>query len=346
MKPEDIKPTLDFIHDQIITNIQQRDMLNDRERQQLYRNIEHTLDEYGANINEMLEADIADMYERELYKAMRASEQLGFEFRDNLNSMAHTDALNNIVIDTMLDMAAAIRTAKMTSISSIDSALESVNKDIAQGILLGSSRDKIVKRVAASFNDHGMKAFITVDGRALPLDFYSETITRTKISKARATAHAKHYDEVGNQHFTIHGAYDTCAECASYRDIIFTMTGEDSRFTYLDPAEALPFHPNCRCGIRPVVVDNIDADELEREAAKSRQFDPNTDQRTKEQRKAYEDDQRAKRKAREEMKQYHNMVAKLGDDAPKTLGAFRRMKRANSKNYRKLMAELRKPETP
>lgn len=341
MQPKDVGPTAEFIKQTIIENIQNTDVLSDAERAQLIRNIEYTLDEYELEVSEMLDVEIASMYEQELYQAMKVSEQLGFDFKDSLNSMVHTDALDNIIMDSMLDMKAAIRTSKLTSITSINSALETVNNDIATGILLGSSSKKIRNAVADTFNKHGMKAFITVDGKALPLDFYSETLTRTKLSKARTTAHANHYKEVDNQYFTIHGSYDTCAECASYRDIIFTMTGEDDRFTYLNPEEVIPFHPNCKCNIRPEIIRHFDDEALLEAAEKSQAFNPDVDSRTKAQREAYEKDQSNKRKAREELKQYQNIVSKLGNKAPKTLGAFRRMKRKNSKGYQKLMNELR-----
>lgn len=341
MRPEEISNSVNLIRELIIENIQQIDLMSEAELQQFYRNIDATLNEFGVEVIEMLDEQIYAQYAAGLYAANQLTKVLGYDFKDNLNSMVHTRALNVITTDTMLDMQAAIRTARMTSIASIDSALTKVKNDIAKGILLGSSRNKIITEVAASFNEHGLKAFITVDGRMLPLDFYSETITRTKLSSARTTAHANHYEEVGNEHYTIHGGYDTCDECAAYRDIVFTMTGEDSRFPYLDPKEAIPFHPNCKCVIRPEVISNLSDSEIDRLAKRSSTFNPDVDKRTKAQREAYESDQAAKRRARAELKQYNNIVAKLGKDAPKTLGAFRRMKRSNSTGYRELMSKLR-----
>lgn len=341
MQPEEISNSVNLIKELIIQNMQQIDLMSDAELQQFYRNIDATLNEFEVEISAMLDAEIYAAYAAGLVAANKLSKALGFDFKDNLNSLVHTGALNAMTADTMLDMKAAIRTARMTSISSIDSALTKVKNDISKGILLGSSRDKIVKEVATSFNEHGLKAFITVDGKMLPLDFYSETITRTKLASARTTAHANHYAEVDNQYYTIHGSYDTCDECAAYRDIVFTMTGEDSRFPFLDPKEAMPFHPNCKCVIRPELISNLSDSEVDRLAKRSSTFNPDVDKRTKAQREAYENDQAAKRKARAELKQYNNIVARLGKDAPKTLGAYRRMKRSNSTGYKKLMSKLR-----
>ena len=41
------------------------------------------------------------------------------------------------------------------------------------------------------------------------------------------------------------------------------------------------------------------------------------------------------------MKNHNSIKAILGDDAPKTLGAYRRMKRANSTGYIKMRKKLR-----
>lgn len=341
MKPEEIQPIVNLIKEEILNKIHEVDLMSENERRRFFIIIEQTLDEFGLEVSEMLSAEVSETYAEELIIAQRLTKSLGIEYKDSLSTLVHTEALENMLMDSMLDMQSAIRTAKMTSINAIDTALDQVRKDIASGIMLGSSRDKIVKRVADSFDRNGLKAFYTIDGKVLPLDFYSETITRTKISKARSTAHANHYSEANNEHFKVIGNYDTCSECASYRDIIFTMTGEDDRFTYLDPREALPFHPNCKCVITPVVLKTLSASEIEREATKSKQFDPSIDKRTKKQREAYENDQKAKVKARNELKQYQRMVAILGEDAPKTLGAFRRMKRANTKGYREAIRKMR-----
>lgn len=341
MKPEEIQPIVQLIKEEILNNIHEVDLMSENERRRFFIIIEQTLDEFGLEASEMLSAEVSETYAMELILAQRLTKSLGIEFKDSLSTLVHTEALNNMLMDSMLDMQSAIRTAKMTSINAIDTALDQVRNDIASGIMLGSSRDKIVKRVADSFDRNGLKAFYTIDGKALPLDFYSETITRTKISSARSTAHANHYESASNEHYEIIGGYDTCGECASYRDIIFTMTGDDDRFTYLDPRRALPFHPNCKCVIKPVVISMLNVSEIEREAIKSKQFDPSIDKRTKKQREAYENDQKAKVKARNELKQYHRMVAVLGEDAPKTLGAYRRMKRGNTKGYRDAIKKMR-----
>ena len=341
MRPTDIQPTVDFMKQEIVNSIHEVNLMSEREKRRLFILIEQTLDEFGLEASEMVSAEVYETYAMELISAQRVTQSLGIDYKDSLSTLVHREALEDMLMDSMLDMQAAIRTSKLSSINAIETALDAVNSDIARGIMLGIPVDDIAKKVADSFLKNGFKAFYTVDGKALPLDFYSETITRTKISNARSTAHANHYERASSEHFSVIGKYDTCQECSSYRDIIFTLSGDDDRFTYLDPREALPFHPNCKCVIVPVVLKTLSASEIEREATKSKKFDPSIDKRTKKEREAYESDQKAKVKARNEMKQYQRMVAVLGKDAPKTLGAFRRMKRGNTKGYREAMRKMR-----
>ena len=73
-----------------------------------------------------------------------------------------------------------------------------------------------------------------------------------------------------------------------------------------------------------------------------KKFDPGKDTRSESDKKEYRKEQEIRRKANEEKKQYYRYVALLGDDAPKTLGGFRRMKRSNSIKYQELKAEYRR----
>lgn len=335
MKPDDIKKNVEFIKEEIILNIYSVDLLNDSQRDKFFRNIENTLDRFNVDLEYVLGAEISLVYKNELMKSMKTTGTKGLE--KQLNSLVHQEALNNLITDTGQDLRSAIRTAKATSKNSIYNAIDLVQKDIAQGVLYGSNIKTIRSRVAQSFNDNGLKAFYTIDGKVLPLDFYAEAVTNTKLSSARTTAHATHYERHGIDLYTVHGREDTCAECAAHRDIVFSASGKDDRFPHLDPKTQIPFHVNCKCVIRPYVIKYRSDEEIEEMKENGQNFNPDVDPRTKKQREAYEGMQTARRKAREELKQYQHMSATLGKEAPKTLGAFRRMKRANTDNYQKLI---------
>lgn len=341
MKLDEIKPTIEFLQHEILKLIQNANLSSERDRQIMYRNIQDLINQFETEIIEFIEPELAKIYEKELKLATNQLQQQGLSLANQLNSQVHLSALANITSDTMLDLKAALRQAYLTTVNSIDETLKEVQSDIARGILYGQNRKKIIQKVSDSFIKGGMKSFRTIDNKLLPLDFYTETVVRTKLSVARVNAHVNRYLQADNDLVHVVGDLNTCGECAKYRDRVFSLTGRDKRFPELDVRSIIPVHPNCKCSVRPFVIEHKSQDEINKYVAKGKDFNPNLDPRTKKQRESYERDQQRKRKARQEMKDYNSIKAILGDDAPKTLGAYRRMKRANSTGYVKMKKKLR-----
>ncbi|OOV78898.1 phage minor capsid protein [Mammaliicoccus fleurettii] len=341
MKLEQIKPTVEFLQNEILKLIQNVDLLSEKDKQIMFRNIENLINQFGTEVIEFVEPELAKVYENELKLATNELSKQGISLSNELNSQVHQSALANITSDTMMDLQAALRQAFFTTVTTINQTLLEVQSDISRGILYGQSRRKIIQRVSDSFVKGGMKSFRTIDNKLLPLDFYTETVVRTKISAARTHAHVNHYLATDNDLVYVTGDLNTCSECAKYQDKVFSLTGKDTRFPQLDVRDVIPVHPNCKCSVRPFVADFKTDSEINKYIAKGKDFNPNLDPRTKKQRESYERDQKLKRKARQEMKNYNSIKAILGDDAPKSLGAYRRMKRSNSTGYVKMKQKLR-----
>lgn len=341
MKLDQIKPTVEFLQNEILKLIQNVDLLSDKDKQIMFRNIEDLINQFGTEVIEFVEPGLAKVYENELKLATNELSKQGISLSNELNSQVHQSALASITSDTMMDLQAALRQAYFTTVLTINQTLLEVQSDISRGILYGQNRRKIIQRVSDSFVKGGMKSFRTIDNKLLPLDFYTETVVRTKLSTARTHAHVNHYLATGNDLVYVTGDLNTCSECAKYQDKVFSLTGKDTRFPQLDVRDVIPVHPNCKCSVRPFVIDFKSESEINKYIAKGKDFNPNLDPRTKKQRESYERDQKLKRKARQEMKNYNSIKAILGDDAPKSLGAYRRMKRSNSTGYVKMKQKLR-----
>jgi hypothetical protein len=331
----------------VYTLLERTDLRDDEDVRKLMVNINRVLDQFGLDIEDITIGAIGTQYEegmkymdREIKAAASADEAAGL--LANLSNQPNVDALIEMQTDAMLDLKAAIRTAKISANNAIYGTLEEIKRNLQIGTLNGMKRDKITQMVADTFAREGMTSFITRDGRNLPLDFYAEVTTRTHINRAASHGAIDRYAETGQNLFTVSGGDPTCADCAKYRGRVFTMDPEDDRFPYLDPYTTFPVHPQCKCVIRPYVEKFKTDQELIDDIAKSRDFDPDkVDPRyTEKRRKAYEKDQAMKRKARQEMKQYNQYKAILGDEAPKTLGAFRRMKRNNTKGYKEIKSKV------
>lgn len=341
MKLEQIKPTVEFLQNEILKLIQNVDLLSDKDKQVMFRNIEDLINQFGTEVIEFVEPELAKVYENELKIATNELSKQGIALSNELNSQVHQSTLATITSDTMMDLQAALRQAFFTTVTTINQTLLEVQSDISRGILYGQNRRKIIQKVSDSFVKGGMKSFRTIDNKLLPLDFYTETVVRTKLSTARTHAHVNHYLATDNELVYVTGNLDTCSECAKYQDKVFSLTGKDKRFPQLDVRDVIPVHPNCKCSVRPFVADFKSDSEINKYIAKGKDFNPNLDPRTKKQRESYEHDQQLKRKARQEMKNYNSIKAILGDDAPKSLGAYRRMKRSNSTGYVKMKQKLR-----
>lgn len=98
---------------------------------------------------------------------------------------------------------------------------------------------------------------------------------------------------------------------------------------------------SCRHTVSPYVAEFHSDNDIQSELRKWSSFDPNRDTRSSAQVHAYDHEQAIRRQANAEKKQYANYQMVFGDRAPKTLGAFRRMKRQNTAKFQTLQQEYR-----
>lgn len=272
-----------------------------------------------------------------LAASISSSGKVASAFRNHV----HLEAIAEITDNTMLDLKAAIRTARLNANASIETALESVKNDLKKGVIHGNTRKVTTQRVAESFAKEGMTSFTTVDGKKLPLDFYSEVVTRTNLKSANVQGANNRYLENGVGLVQIFERADGCSECAKYNGIVVSLTGEHKGFPTVQDAPLPPRHPSCRGSTRPFVIEYKTEKEIKDAKKKWENFNPNKDTRSKSNKAAYEKQQALNRKRNAEKKQYANYKAVLGDDAPKTLGGFRRSKASQSDNFIRMQQDYR-----
>lgn len=341
MKDNVVKDRILYLQRKIGLLIATREVLNNKEKEKMIRNIENLMEQSHEEVTNLVSEDIVSIYEEQLNNAVNYLKAKNVLSTSSLNSQVHAFALDNILTDTMLDLSSAYRTAQQRLIGNIDETLNQVQEDIADGVMFGDTRRKTVKRVYDDFLDKGLTSFTTVDGKELPLDFYAETVVRTKTSTASINAHANTYKEAGVNLVEVVGASDPCGDCSAYQNIVFSLDGQDDRFPHVDVQSLFPLHPNCRCNVLPYVLEYEESESIDEKIKKGKTFNPNVDARTKKQKEEYDDIQRRRRIARQEVKQYDKIKGVLGNDAPKTIGAYRRMKRSKSKRYKEIQAQMR-----
>ena len=266
----------------------------------------------------------------------------GNEVRAEFKTQANVNALQQVMMDTMLDLEAAFRTARNEGIGNILDTVAGIKEDIAKGILMGSNREAVVARVKDTITNGGLTGFTTVDGKRLPIDFYARTVVRTKTQSARNKAHIKTYNDADVRLITVEGGKPTCGRCSAYRGITFDTSGKDSRFAYLDFETTFPLHPNCKCVALPFVEEYKTQQEVDDAIMDSIMFDEKQDRRDDTDKREYNIRMKKQRVARQEEREYKRMKDLLGPDAPKTIGAFRRMKRYNPDAYNELRRKVRR----
>ncbi|RHW33528.1 phage minor capsid protein [Oceanobacillus profundus] len=353
MNSEELLEIIRAMKLEILELLHVANLANDREAKRALEIIDSMFARIDAAIEEVIPSESLKEYFSGLDEATRALNSTGI---NPINGLAgsisssgqvatafanrvHMEAVSEITDNTMLDLKAAIRTARRNTLGSIENALSSVKNELQRGIIHGKPRRVITQRVADSFAKEGMTSFMTIDGRKLPLDFYSEVTVRTNLKTANVQGAKNRYLENDVGLVEIFERGDGCAECAKYNGIVVSLTGEHEGFPTTDEAPLPPRHANCRGSTRPFVLEFKSAKEIEEVKRKWKNFNPNKDTRTASKKKAYEEQQRLNRINNYEKKRYADIKGLLGDDAPANLGAFKRMKRANSENYQKLMQD-------
>lgn len=123
--------------------------------------------------------------------------------------------------------------------------------------------------------------------------------------------------------------YPTCKICAPLQGRVYSISGKDKRFPPLSKAFKDGYHnvhPNCRHSVHPWIEELQDPDEIQKALDDSGK--PFEDNRPEEEQKLYNKQQAQNRRARDDRRQYERYKGRLGEDAPKTFSAFRRMKKA------------------
>lgn len=320
----------------------------------LLKEIHGLLDQFGVVVKDVLAPEILQSYFGGVDEATAAIAKAGLPVAATLavspeglitkpfQKVVHVSAVTSIIDSSMMDMSAAINTAKQSANETIMQTLENVKTDLAEGLIKGDARKTIQQKVAKTFRDQGMTAFVTADGKNLPLNFYASTVARTKTRTATVAGSMNRYKDAESVNFIqIRGNGDSCEICSRFNEVVVSIGGKKYA-GYLSEGDITlpPYHPNCRCSVHPWRLGDKTPEEKDAAKARGKEYkkNPLADRRTPAQKAAYEDEQRRRRIANAEVKQYMRWQTLLGAEAPKSIGAFRTMKRKNSPKFQSLQS--------
>lgn len=133
-----------------------------------------------------------------------------------------------------------------------------------------------------------------------------------------------------------------CAECAKMRGRVYSISGKTKKYPLLPQYAKINgnFHPGCRCHMSPYWKREKILYKGKHVNAKKVSKRPWIDDRDKKEIELYEDylkfiiDSEKKERDREE---YYRIVKDIPEVAPKSFGAYRRMKNAKTKNFMKIV---------
>lgn len=353
LTPEQFKKLSQFLQNQIKELVIGVNIESEKDTQRMYMAIEKLFDNIGASVQQEVPKAIYEDYANGLSNAQQQLIDTGlitdtgaFNVQNAIaQEFVHTDAITSIVTDTMQDLASALRTAKKYSKNNVDIAINDVQEEIAKGLMVGMTNKQMSQRVAKKFGEQGMTSFVTVDGKHLPLDFYAETVVRTKTQTAYNHSHLNRYAEDDIKHVTVSGNIPTCGECVRYRGHVFA-TEHGDQFPYINLYTTFPKHPNCQCNFRPYIIDFKSDEEVKRDLEHSKTFDETKDSRTQAEKERYNTDQKAKAKARRNGLSYNKMRNRLGSDGPQTFQEYLQVKTNDKPKYHEWVAQMKKVYEP
>ncbi|UXU48915.1 phage minor capsid protein [Staphylococcus arlettae] len=353
LTPEQVKKLSQFLKNQVKELVSGVNIESEKDTQRMYMAIEKLFDDLGSSVQKEVPKTIYEQYAKGLSNAQQQLIDTGLiTSAGNFNvqnaiaqQFVHTDAIVSIVTDTMQDLASAFRTAKKYSKNNVDVAIKDVQDEVAKGLMVGMTNKQMSQRVAKKFGEQNMTSFVTVDGKHLPLDFYAETVVRTKTQTAYNHSHLNRYAEDDIKHVTVTGNIPTCGECVRYRGHVFA-TERGDQFPYINLYTTFPKHPNCQCNFRPYIIDFKSDDEVKRDLEHSKTFDENKDSRTQAEIERYNTDQKAKAKARRNSLSYNKMRNRLGSDGPQTFKEYLQVKTNNKAKYHEWVSQMKKVYDP
>lgn len=186
---------------------------------------------------------------------------------------------------------------------------------------------------------------------AMRVDSYSALVARTTTREATMTATYNQAEALGHHLYKMTSHATTCKVCASrqgrvYRSIDYPAGDVRNHFPRIE--EGFPrwptyktVHPNCAHVAVMFIWDEKSPEE--QQAALARAGEPfNHDPRGEAERRRYEEAQRKNAERLRDRKQWERYREVLGEDnVPRTLSAFRQMKRSGNENWQEMSSDYR-----
>lgn len=255
----------------------------------------------------------------------------------------HTDAIYDLRREVMTQIEQGIAKAKQQTEGLITEARETAEKAALRNIALDAAQNKIdtvgtitdmQQEVVKKLEETGILKVEVGSGehkREMSLTNYAHLVARSTSREVGNTARINQMSANGFDLVEIPPHYPTCEICAILQDRVYSISGNDKRFPPLSKAIGVykNIHPHCRHVIVGWAEMMYTPEEIAEAIKKSNR--PWTDPRSGEEKQFYNELQKKNRQARDLQYQYERYKKRLGNDAPKSLYAFKRIKKDEEK---------------
>ena len=212
---------------------------------------------------------------------------------------------------------------------------------LAQGMMQGKTHKQRVVDLMSQYTTDNILKITDKNGREIPLQSYANMVARTTTAEIVNTVIM---DEMGEQDEDLVKMSDhksICPVCAPLEGRVYSITGKTKGYPTLNKAFTSGYaniHPNCIHTLTPYFAD-LDEDAEKTKEFSNRPFEE--DEYTKKAVTGYREAQRKKAQLYQKNKEWKSWKSVLGDEAPKTLSAFRKLKESNSLEYKTLQAKYK-----
>ena len=249
-------------------------------------------------------------------------------------------AKNGFSRDTYIELQNATKSAGNGLIKRVNTII----KDLAK-----TGQDTIYnvqQAILKDLQEHNVLEIEYSNGAKMPLSAYATMAARSARIESTNIGAIGRALQGGTDLVEMTTMPQCCKLCGAYQNKVYSISGKDKRFpalfkTVLKNGYALP-HPNCRHEFIPYYEEIEDPEDVKKDIAKSKiKYDSKgnlVDVRYQKDIEAYQSWQAGNRQLNREMHEYEQMQAyyeNKGEEAPyKTLGAFRRARRAQAQSYK------------
>jgi hypothetical protein len=262
------------------------------------------------------------------------------EAADILARQGFKYAKNGFSRDTYIELQTATRKAGNGLKSRVNKIIDNLSK---------TGNDSVYSVQQAILKDLQQNELMYVEyanGARQPLHSYAAMAARSARIESTNIGAIGRALQAGTDYVKMTTMPQCCRLCGAYQDKVYSISGQDKRFpalfkTVLQSGYALP-HPNCRHEFIPWFIELEDPADVDKAIKRSKiKYDSKgnlVDVRYQADIKAYAAWQAGNRQLNREFQEYEQMQAyykSKDEDAPyKSLGAFRRARRAQAESYK------------